>query len=119
MARITHFEIPADDPQATMQFYSNVFGWQFQQWSDEGYWMTQSGSGEGIEGAIMTRRHPGQPVVNTLSVDDLEATMAQVKANGGEIVAEKMAVPTMGWLAYFKDPSGNIHGLFQADGSAQ
>ena len=44
--------------------------------------------------------------------------IAKVEANGGEITMPKMAVPGVGWMAYFKDPEGNIHGMMQSDPGA-
>jgi predicted enzyme related to lactoylglutathione lyase len=30
-----------------------------------------------------------------------------------------MAIASIGWLAYFTDPDGNIHGLYQNDPTAK
>jgi uncharacterized protein len=35
MSRVVHFEIHAEDPQRAINFYANVFGWQFSQWGDQ------------------------------------------------------------------------------------
>ena len=32
MARVVHFELPADDPERAVKFYEGVFGWQIQKW---------------------------------------------------------------------------------------
>jgi predicted enzyme related to lactoylglutathione lyase len=29
-----------------------------------------------------------------------------------------MPIPTVGWLAYFTDPDGNIHGIYQNNPTA-
>jgi predicted enzyme related to lactoylglutathione lyase len=29
---VVHFEIPADDPERAVRFYSELFGWEFQRW---------------------------------------------------------------------------------------
>ncbi|RMF30121.1 MAG: VOC family protein, partial [Bacteroidetes bacterium] len=94
--------------------------WKFQQFADQPYWLAMTGDKEkpGIDGAIMKKRDPRQPVVNTIAVEDLDAMMEKVKAHGGTIVVEKMPVPTVGWVAYFTDPDGNIHGLWQEDRNA-
>jgi len=42
----------------------------------------------------------------------------KVLANGGEIVMEKGAIPSVGYQAYFKDNSGIVIGLHQADPTA-
>ena len=72
----------------------------------------------GINGGLMKRRAPGQPVANSIDVKDLDATAKQVEKAGGTIVVPKMPIPGVGYLAYFKDPDGNIHGLYQNDPSA-
>jgi hypothetical protein len=43
----------------------------------------------------------------------------KVEQNGGQVVVPKMAVPTVGYLAYCKDTEGNIFGIFQPDAAAQ
>ena len=32
MPRITHFDIPADDPARAQKFYKKVFDWKFEKW---------------------------------------------------------------------------------------
>lgn len=120
MPRPVHFEIPAEDPDRSIAFWSGVFGWQFQRWGEEPYWLITTGdeSEPGINGGLMNRRDPAQPVVNTICVDDLDAYVSKVEAAGGQIVLPKMPIPTIGWLAYFKDPDGNIFGMMQNDPSA-
>lgn len=122
MNRPIHFEIPATDPEKVMAFFKTVFGWSFQKW--EGpmpYWLVTTGpEGEpGINGGVLVRRDPAQPIVNTLGVANLDKTIEAVLANGGTIAVPKMAIPGVGWLAYFKDPEGNIHGAMQDDPKAQ
>ena len=121
MSRIVHFEIPAADPEKCMNFYKTVFGWSFHAWGEgTDYYLAQTGdnSAPGINGAVMKRRDPAQPVVNTLDVSDIDATAGKIEENGGQIVVPKMAVPGIGWLLYFKDTDGNIFGVMQNDPSA-
>jgi predicted enzyme related to lactoylglutathione lyase len=119
MNRIVHFEIPATDPAALIAFYQEVLGWRFDQWGDQPYWLITTGEGEpGINGGLMARRDPAQPVVNTADVASLDESLARVEAAGGTVVVPKMPIPTVGWLAYFKDPDGNIFGLMESDPSA-
>ncbi len=120
MARITHFEIPANEPEKLVTFYEKVFDWKFNKWGGpEDYWLATTGEGEpGINGAVMRRRHPDQPLVNSLTVTALDDSVATVLANGGSMAMPKMAVPGVGWLAYCKDPEGTIFGMMQNDPSA-
>lgn len=122
MPRPIHFEIPADDPARAIAFYEAVFGWTFSKW--EGpmpYWLITTG-GEpepGINGGLLPRQQPDQPVVNTVGVADVDETVAVVERSGGQVVVPKMAIPTIGWLAYCKDTEGHIFGILQPDTAAQ
>ena len=66
----------------------------------------------------MKRKQPGQPIVNSIQVENLEQSISKIESLGGKIVVPKMPIPTVGWLAYFTDPEGNIHGLYHEDGNA-
>jgi predicted enzyme related to lactoylglutathione lyase len=52
-----------------------------------------------------------------LGVDDIDASLAQVRELGGE-AEEKMPVPGMGWFAACKDPEGNAFSFWQTDSAA-
>lgn len=43
MSRIIHFEIPATNPEQTIEFYSKTFGWTFTKWGEEEYWLVTTG----------------------------------------------------------------------------
>lgn len=127
MSRIVHFEIHVADPKAAIAFYSALLGWNFKQWGAMEYWVIETGSGAepGINGGLMQRRTPaptdGQPVnafLCTAQVKDLDAHVAKAQQLGASLAVAKMPIPTVGWLAYIKDPSGNIMGLMQPDPSA-
>jgi hypothetical protein len=120
MSRVIHFEIPSNDPESLSGFYNKVFNWvTVKAPGPMEYWLTRTGDGEpGIDGGFMRRHHPQQPMANTISVDSVDSALEAVVANGGKIALPKMAIPGVGWLAYFHDPEGNIFGIMQADTSA-
>ena len=126
MPRVVQFEVPADDPERAARFYKSVFGWGIEKWNGPmEYWMVTTGpEGEmGINGGIMRRTGQadgGSPTayVCTVDVDALDRYVAKVETNGGTIVAPKMAVPGIGWMAYCKDTEGNQFGLMQPDEKA-
>ncbi len=112
-----HFEIPSDEPDKAMDFYRNVFGWEFSQFGEEPYWMCKTGENEpGIDGGLMKRVSPGQPVANTIVVDSVDAYCEKIQAAGGQIVVPKMPIGTIGFLAYFTDLDGNIFGVGEFGG---
>ena len=122
MPRVMHFEIPADDPARACRFYSGVFGWDIKQWDgSQPYWLVSTGPKDqpGIDGGIHPRQHPGQGVVNTVVVTNLEEALAAVETNGGTIAVPKMPIPTIGWLAYCHDTEGNTFGVLQPDPGAK
>jgi predicted enzyme related to lactoylglutathione lyase len=122
MARIVHFEIPADNPERAADFYKKAFGWEFQKWGGPtDYWLANTGpaSEPGINGGIMRKPHPGAVVCNTLDVKSLEYSIKAVESAGGKMVVPKMAVPGIGWSAYGVDTEGNQFGMMQADSSAK
>src|SRR3954451_9814265 len=75
MPRVIHFEIPADDPDRVIAFYEKVFGWKTQKWEGpEPYWLLTTGedSQAGINGGVMRKHHPAQPVANTIDVPNVD-----------------------------------------------
>ncbi len=118
--RVVHFEIPCNHPQKTMAFFKKVFGWSFQQFGTEEYWTIITGNEKlpGINGGLMKKKDPQQPIANSIDVENLDISITHIVQAGGTIVVPKMAIPTVGWLAYFKDPDGNIHGIYQNDPDA-
>lgn len=121
MERVTHFEIPSDNPGVSQNFYSEVFGWTYHKFGDEPYWLAFTGAKEtpGIDGAIMQKKHPHQPMVCSIAVKDIHASIKKIESNGGTIVVPLNAIPGVGWLAYFKDPDQNIFGIMQDDKNAK
>jgi predicted enzyme related to lactoylglutathione lyase len=121
MNRFTHFELATNDLEKTAAFYREVFGWQIQKWEGPvDYWLVTSGdaSTPGINGGLMHTGKETTGTINTVEVDDIDAAIAKVLANGGEIALEKGAIPGVGYQAYFKDNSGILVGLHQADPNA-
>ena len=128
MPRVIHFEIQAEDPGRAIAFYTAVFDWTFQKW--EGpmpYWLIVTGAEgtPGINGGLLPR-HGGRPLemasvnayVCTVDVPNLDEYLVRSIAAGGPTVVPKMPIPGIGWLAYCKDPEGNIFGMMQSDKSA-
>lgn len=51
--RPVHFEFYSADPAASVEFFTRAFGWNFQQWDDNPYWLAFTGpDGPGIDGAV-------------------------------------------------------------------
>jgi uncharacterized protein len=127
MSRVVHFEIHATEPEALIDFYSALLGWSFVKQEAMDYWLIDTGPDDqpGINGGLVRRPVAGpaeSQVVNaficTVQVDSVDDALAANAGLGGEVALPKMAVPGIGWLAYIKDPDGNIVGLLQPDVAA-
>jgi uncharacterized protein len=119
--RVVHFEVPFDDQERAQAFYTDVFGWDLVAMPEMSYVLATTGpSDQGppsepgfINGGMLARELPvGGPVL-VLDVEDIDATLEQVELKGGTTVTAKQAVGDMGFSAYFKDPEGNVMGLWQ------
>ncbi len=135
MNRVIHFEIQAAEPERAADFYRHVFGWDIREWTIPGvempnenrYWLVNTGSepDPGINGGILFRRgaapSEGQAVnayVCTIGVASVDESVARAVAAGGRVAVPKMPIKGVGWLAYCKDPEGNLFGLMHDDKSA-
>lgn len=49
----------------------------------------------------------------TINVANIDAAAKKLEKAGGKIIQAKFAVGDMGLAAYFKDPEGNILGLWE------
>jgi len=121
MPRIVHFEIPAKDPARVRAFYKEVFDWKIEKWQGPvDYWLVMTGKEgtPGIDGGLYTPNDAIGGTINTIEVDNLDIYLTKIKANGGAVVVDKMAVPGVGWMAYCKDIEGTVFGMMQSDPKA-
>jgi uncharacterized protein len=114
--KIVHIELPASDGAQAKRFYSELFGWQFQDSGMEGidYWMFQGEPG----GAVYPADNAGQGPIVYFETDDIDSELAKVRDLGGQ-ADDKQPIPGIGWFAAAKDPDGNSFSFFQSDESAQ
>ena len=126
MRKVVHFEIPADDLQRAKGFYDAVFGWELQSMpmGDGGEYTSvtttpvdqttrmplESGS---INGGLTQRDDQTPTPVITIDVPGIDEALREIEAHGGATVAPRTPIPGMGAYAYFKDPEGNVIGLWE------
>jgi len=114
---LTHFEIPADDPDRAKRFYAGLFDWGFQDVPGfEGYHLFTTPVGqEGMGGAIGKRGESAPEKLRTyIHVDSIEATLPKVTELGGTVIEPKAEVPGQGWYAVFADTEGNELALWES-----
>lgn len=125
MNSIVYFEIQANDPQKSIEFYTNVFGWNFikQDGLPIEYYRIET---SGIEGG-MFKRPAETPPLNCgtnaftciMEVENFDAMADKIIQNGGQIAMPKFAIPGRCWQGYFLDSDHNVFGIFQIDHSAK
>lgn len=122
MGGVVHFEIPADDQKRARKFYQEALGWQIEPVPGMDYSMVittamddagQPVSAGAINGGMMAREGQITSPVITVDVPDINATLKSVEELGGSVVVPKNEIPGMGHTAYFKDPEGNVLGLWE------
>lgn len=124
--RVVHFELPFDDGARVRSFYEAAFGWTFQEVPELEYAGAVTGpTGEHgmpsepgfINGGLFDRGtdEPRGPVV-IVDVADLDAALERISELGGSVATPRMTVGDMGFAAHFRDPEGNVVGLWQSAG---
>lgn len=125
--RVVHFEVPFSDGDRARKFYREVFGWTLTEMPELNYTGVATGpvadtgmpAEPGYIGGGMFEREPSFPQgpVITIHVDSIDDAFAKITTLGGEPVGEKTVVGEMGFAAYFKDPEGNVMGLWETKGA--
>jgi predicted enzyme related to lactoylglutathione lyase len=113
--KICYMEIPAKDMDQSATFYKDVFGWNVRKRSN-GSTAFDDGVGE-VSGVWIEGRAPetDPSIIVYIMVDDMNATVATVEANGGKIV-QPVGKDAPEITARFSDPVGNVFGLYQEGG---
>ena len=108
-------ELHAGDGERAFAFYSGLFGWTKAAAIDMGpmgIYQTFATGGDAV-GGIMTKRaevpHPFW--LYYFNVEAIDAAMARVKANGGQIINGPMEVPGGSWIVQGLDPQGAMFAL--------
>jgi hypothetical protein len=116
--KICYIEIPATDISQSAQFYQQVFGWHTRQRNDG------STAFDDTVGAVSGTWVSGRPPSNEpgllvyIMVASAAATIETIIAAGGEIV-QPVNPDEHEVFAFFRDPAGNILGIYQQPGLAE
>ncbi len=115
--KVCYIQIPATNLARSADFYKSVFGWNIRQRGD-GHVAFDDGVGE-VSGEWVIGRPPAlEPgLLIYIMVDNVAATVELVLANGGEIV-QPIGADAPEITARFRDPGGNVLGIYQEQGRA-
>jgi uncharacterized protein len=106
---IDYVELPGGDLEQTRRFYREAFGWSFVD-----YGPTYAAFSEGLDGGFQAdaAEASSAPLI-VLYAEDLDATLARVRAAGAEIVRPIFGFPG-GRRFHFRDPAGTEMAVHQA-----
>jgi predicted enzyme related to lactoylglutathione lyase len=122
MDKVVHFEIPFDDKQRAMKFYTSAFGWQLTDMPEMSYVMAQSVDVDdkhmpkepgAINGGIMARPREAPHPTIYVAVSSVDTAIKKVEAAGGTVVTPHTPIPGMGAYARIADTEGNVIGLYE------
>ena len=113
--KICYIQIPTTDIARSADFYKRVFGWNVRQRGD-GSTAFDDGVGE-VSGEWVVGRPPAsQPgLLVYIWVDSVAATLELILANGGAVV-QGIGADAPETTARFRDPGGNVFGVYQEPG---
>ena len=112
------FEIFVNDFDKAKEFYSELFGWQFNKSNTLGnpfYWIIYTGEGS-VSGGLMKKtepQHTGSAVILYAETEDINATLNKAEQLGGKTIKEKTLInEKAGYYALFTDIDNNTMGLW-------
>jgi uncharacterized protein len=110
------FDVMTPDLEGARKFYGELFGWTFLVGPAEmGYYtMCKLGNANAAGMGLRPNDAPYPPCWSIyFKSDDIQASVAAVKANGGQVTMEPMAVGDSGHMAVCMDPTGAVFGFWQ------
>ena len=130
MNPVVHFEIPAENRDRMVDFYSQVFGWDAQKFGPEmgNYVIVKTTETEEngfpkkpgiINGGFFGRTKENQYPSVVIAVDDIREAMKSVEKAGGKILGgdykkgEPDDIPGVGLYCAFIDTEGNRLSMLQ------
>ena len=107
------------DPEAAVDFYSGLFGWQFEDVmppeSEGKYFIARIRGGDVAAVGSIPEGAPPMAMWNTyIWVDSADETAAKVRKAGGGVLMEPFGVMDAGRMAVCADPEGAAFCLWQA-----
>ena len=113
---ISYLRVAASEPRRSAAFYAAVFGWRVDADRDDPSF--EDGTGHVIGHFMADLPVAGEAgVLPYVFVEGVDETLEKVVAQGGEIVAQPYPEGDLR-VATFRDPAGNVIGVWQQDSAA-
>jgi predicted enzyme related to lactoylglutathione lyase len=115
-AEIRYLQVPAADVGASASFYERALGWTVRTRGD-GSTAFDDTTAELSGEWVLDRQPAGDAgVLVYIRVDDVDASLETITEEGGEIVLPRTDEGEGLAYATFRDPAGNVLGVFQEGG---
>lgn len=113
--KICYIEMPASDVARSSDFYTKVFGWRIRRRGDGAVAFDDTTGA--VSGAWVVGRPPSPTpgLLIYIWCQSVAETVKAVTAHGGEIV-QPIGVDAPEITARFRDPGGNVLGLYESPG---
>jgi predicted enzyme related to lactoylglutathione lyase len=116
--KICYLEIPATEVKQSADFYHRAFGWQLRTRGDGA--IAFDDTVNEVSGTWVTGRPPSTELglAVYIMVADAAAAVKAIESAGGQIV-EPVDPSSREVFATFRDPAGNVLGIYQQPGLAE
>jgi predicted enzyme related to lactoylglutathione lyase len=111
--KVGYIEIPTDNIEETKEFYSNMFGWEYEKSKEGGgekYWLIKNA---GVKGAITSKRENNQTPTFYIMVESIDDFIAKSQKQGAKVIVNKQEI-SEGFYATIQDQQKNTFGLWQS-----
>jgi len=123
MNKVSHFEIPYEDQERAQKFYQEVFGWEINKFSDEGYFLALTTESDpntmmpsepgAINGGLLKRDSTAKNPLLVIDVPNIDDHIKKIEDAGGELIMPKVRVGDSGFFARVADTEGNVIAIWQ------
>ncbi len=110
---IIHIELSAHDHKKAGEFYSSVFGWETLEFPEMNYTTFMYSEKDGGGFNPVGENNPAGTIMIYIHTDNLEESLKKIEAHGGKVTLRHFEIPTVGDMATFEDPSGNVVALLK------
>jgi uncharacterized protein len=109
--KINYLEFPARDLEKTKRFFSDIFGWAFEDYGDEYTAFSNAGIDGGFFKADQCASTKNGSALVVFFSEQLETTQIKIEQAGGKIIKPIFSFPG-GRRFHFSDPSDNEYAVW-------
>ena len=111
---VVRWQIVSPDPQRTVTFYRELFGWDISQANAMGYRELRTGtlSTQPVDGGVWPSPQGQAPICQLfIAVVDVQACVAKAEGLGAKVIVPYSVLPDGDAMAVLMDPTGLPFGI--------